>query len=205
MTSAERATSTVYVDLETGGLGPEHPIIQIAAVAVAPDWREIGSWEAKLQFREEDCEAKALEINGYTPERWAGADKPYDAARSFARWLDVYRYLPLTSRAGTIYYVAQIAGYNAETFDGPRLKGMFSSLGVFLGGHPRVLDVKQLAMWRLRDAEGLASFRLADVAAWLGIAAPVAHEALADVRTTVAVARALLSEMPAFRREEVSA
>ena len=44
----------VFVDLETAGLDPWRPIIQIAAIAVDSNLKELERFEAKLKFSETD-------------------------------------------------------------------------------------------------------------------------------------------------------
>jgi len=61
--------SFIYFDLETGGLDwTIHPIIQIAAVATAPDGQIVDEFEAKIQFDPAMASPEALAINAYTPE-----------------------------------------------------------------------------------------------------------------------------------------
>ncbi len=42
--------TTVFFDLETGGLLDESPDIQLAAIAVDRWWHHIGTFEAKIVF-----------------------------------------------------------------------------------------------------------------------------------------------------------
>lgn len=46
---------TVYYDVETGGTEPQHPTIQLAAIAV-DGGKELGAFEQKIQFDEAACD-----------------------------------------------------------------------------------------------------------------------------------------------------
>ena len=65
----------VYFDLETGGLGENHPDIQIAAIATEA-FTEIEAFEAKIQFQEELADREALRLNSYDPAVWKKEAKP---------------------------------------------------------------------------------------------------------------------------------
>jgi DNA polymerase III epsilon subunit-like protein len=190
-------TRTVYLDLETGGVRPEHPIIQIAAVAIDnATWQEVDAIEMKLGFDPSQADPEALRLNHYDTAVWhAEAVIPSQARLQFARFLERHKTIQLISkRTGNPYRVAQLAGHNAASFDGPRLQKFFRDAGAFLPADPRVLDTLQRALWwfqerRLRPAD----YRLNTLCAYFGI--PIrpegAHEALADVRLTVELARHL--------------
>jgi DNA polymerase III epsilon subunit-like protein len=73
---------------------------------------------------------------------------------------------------------------------------MYTRAGVFLGADPRVLDTMQLAMWWFHQ-RGMEpeNYKLGPLCQYFGI--PVGdetHDALADVRLTVQLARKLQAE-----------
>lgn len=63
-----RSTSCI-VAVETGGVKPEHPTIQIAALIFDDRTREIvDEIEVKLKFDVNACHPKALKMNHYDAE-----------------------------------------------------------------------------------------------------------------------------------------
>lgn len=181
----------VFFDLETGGLEPQHPIIQIAAVAVARGWREVESFQRKIQFAEHQCSPEALKINCYEPSAWLDAIPLLQAVTEFGAFLNKYKTVELVSkRTGNPYKVARLAGYNSEAFDKPRIMEAFKSCGQFLPADPRMLDVFQLVIWSFAfDGITLSDYKLSTVSSHFGLALDGLHDALADVRLTAEVAK----------------
>lgn len=185
----------VFFDLETGGLELNHPIIQIAAVAVGSDWKELETFQRKIKFDPARCAADALEKNCYDEATWAAEAVPVlQAVSEFALFLNEYKTVEMLSkRTGNPYSVARLAGYNCATFDQPRLMALFAANKTFLPADPRTLDVFQLAMWHFEmNGNRPADYKLATVAAKLGFALEGAHEAMNDVRMTVKITKALI-------------
>jgi hypothetical protein len=188
--------TVIYFDLETAGVEDYRPDIQIAAVAVDSNWNELASIEMKLQFDAALADPEALKINHYDAAAWrAEAVRPAVAINRFANFLEPFKELPRISKRPPYrrYNVAQLAGHNAATFDGPRLKAWYTKAGLFLGADPRVLDTMQLAMWWFHQrGEEPENYKLGTLCNHFGI--PVgeeAHDALADTRLTVQLARAI--------------
>lgn len=183
----------VFFDLETGGLGDNHPDIQIAAVATV-DFEEVAAFESKIAFDVMTADPKALELNHYDPLLWHAEARPLqEVLESFAEFLRGYPELEMTSRAGRPYRVAQLAGHNAANFDAPRLQRAYRQANLFLPGGYRVLDTLQLALWSsMQGRLAVKDFKLATLCEALGIDAAGAHDALADVRMAAALARKLL-------------
>lgn len=187
----------VFFDLETAGLSPSAPIIQLSAVAVdRTTWEElIPPFNKLIKFDEALAEPRALEVNHYSPERWkAEAESLGSVLTSFGNWLRAYTTIPMLSKRQSTYYIAQLAGYNTESFDGPRLRDAFKQHGLFYPAHYRTLDVLQLAAWAaMRKGELAPSLKLSDVCNRYGISTEGAHDALADVRMTIKLAQAILT------------
>lgn len=181
---------TIYFDLETGGLQPTHPTIQLAAVAVDEAFREVAAFETKIRFDAALADPEALALNHYDPAQWANAVHPGRAAQLLSEWAQPYLSLPMVSKTGTPYQIGRLAGYNALTFDLPRLQRMFQ--GQFFPFSYHVRDVLQFVLWAM---DGMATkpenLKLTTVAAWLGLPTDGAHDALADARMAVRVAAAL--------------
>lgn len=192
--SAQRA---VFFDIETGGLEPtKHPIIQLAAVAVdmEHDLAERGEVEIKVRFDPATCDSGALEVNGYDAEVWSrSAVEERVAIDQFASFLRKHATLDRMSKSGKPYRLARLVGHNAAAFDGPFVKEWFRRHGVFFPADFRVLDSMQLGAWKKLGlglpVDGLG---LSDLARWLGVErVGEAHDALSDVRLTVAVTKKL--------------
>lgn len=180
----------VFFDFETGGVLPSHPNIQLAAVAVNDDFAEMESYEAKIQFNESDADPEALKLNHYDRELWRERAIPTsDVVLTFSAFLKRHACIDMISkRTGKPYTVARLAGHNVVTFDVPRLQAMFGR--EFLPAHPQALDTLQLALWSMlgKDKRPKTN-RLSDLCEFFGIAIPDAHDALADVRGSIAIAR----------------
>lgn len=186
----------VFFDLETGGLdSSKHPIIQIAAVAVDARLKEIGWYEAKIDFDRSAADPAALELNSYSPEIWERESKPAPhVCLGLASFLKQYADVPMVSKSGRPYSVAQLAGYNADAFDGPFLRLFYQQHSQFLPAIPRVLCVLQRVAWLLMEHgsfQALPNLKLATVCAHFGVELPDAHDALADCRATVSLYRAI--------------
>jgi DNA polymerase III epsilon subunit-like protein len=188
-----RAT-TVYFDLETGGLKSCHPNIQIAAVAIDDETREeLGAFECKIQFNPAEADPEALAMNHYTPEAWASAIPAKEAAVRFGRFLKPYCYIGKTSEKGNSYSVAKLCGHNAATFDGPRLRTMFFSNDVFLAADLRIRCTVQRALFWFDEHAVLVpdNMKLETLCRYFGVHVDVTHDALADVRLNARLANAI--------------
>jgi DNA polymerase III epsilon subunit-like protein len=187
---------TIYFDFETGGLNPEHPSIQLAAVAIHDETgEELATFECKIAFDEGMADPEALRLNHYSKELWANAVTPAVVAARFSKFIDPHRTIEMISkRTGSGYSVAKLAGYNALTFDLPRLRQLYGPQFFPCSYHVR--DVLQRAMWWFDEHPEVtrpANLKLGTVCEFFGIATDGAHEALTDVRLTVALARKLAS------------
>lgn len=185
----------IYFDLETSGLSLTHPVIQLAAVATR-DGKELSSFECKLAFDEKEADPKALELNHYDPAVWAKeAKSASEAIRSFDTWAAPYRSVKRTSqRTGNDYYLGQLAGYNALTFDLPRLRALYGT--DFFPFSYQVRDILQRVFFYF-DEHPLVTppvdFKLSTVASFFGFTVDGAHDALTDVHLTHLVHRRLIA------------
>lgn len=183
----------VYFDLETGGLERKHPNIQIAAVAMRGS-REVGWLDRKIRFDEHGCDPEALEINSYDPDTWErDAVSEAVATHDFLSFLRTHSDTELTSkRTGRPYRVAQLGGHNIATFDIPRLRDMAGRAFIpACWWYP--LDTYHRAIWWFQERGGdmPADYKLTTLAEYFGIDAGDAHDALADVRMSAAIAEAM--------------
>ncbi len=188
-------SKTIVFDLETGGVEPRHPNIQLAAIVIDDaTGGELGSFECKIKFNEADADPKALEINHYTPEAWADAVPSDLCVARFTKFIKPHSTIEMMSkRTNKPYYVAKLAGYNALTFDLPRLRQMYGEQ--FFPCSYMVRDVLQRAMFFFDENADLGckpdSLKLSKVCEYFGITVDGAHDALVDVRMTAALARKL--------------
>lgn len=181
-----------FFDLETDSVKTgTAQIIQIAAVSVDSDYRELSSFSRLLQFDESKADPKALEINHYDRKRWAREAVPVaQGLAEFCAWSKPAHDVQKTSKAGKPYFVGTLCGYNAAAFDAPILQRVCKDLGIFLPFDYRVRDAYLVATSVL-DFLGvtLENYKLGTVAAHFGAPIEKAHDALSDVRTTVALMR----------------
>jgi DNA polymerase III epsilon subunit-like protein len=185
---------TVYFDFETGGVLETQPSIQLAAIVIDDaTGEELANFERKIKFDPAACDPKALEINHYTEEAWKDAKPAPRVAAEFSDFIRPHLCIEMMSkRTGAPYYVAKAAGYNALTFDWPRLKALFATQFLPVSYHVR--DCLQRAMWWFDEHQEAArpkDLKLSTVCEYFGIAVDGAHDALVDVRLTAALARRL--------------
>ena len=186
---------TIFFDTETGGVLPHQPTIQLAGIVVDDsDWSEKASFECKIKFDEKDADPEALKINHYTPEAWRDAIPGPVAALRFAKFCEPYRSIQMVSkRTGNPYSVGKLAGHNAATFDLPRLRQLFGENFFPFSYH--VKDTLQRALWFYEEHPEVKrpeSLKLSVLCESFGICVDGAHEALADVRMSAAIAKAFM-------------
>lgn len=161
-----------FVDVETTGLDPSvHEMIEFAVIYSNGEHLSF-----KIQPRRiEAASPKALEVNGYTPERWVDAITPEEAAVRIAKALDD----------------CVVAGYNVK-FDVGFILSLLSDMSVAAKFGYHHVDVAALAYEHLVDI-GLNSLSLKNVCKFLGIPPePDIHEALNGARACREVYRRLV-------------
>lgn len=184
----------VFVDLETAGADLSRPIIQVAAIAVARDFEELETFEAKLTFDRRLADPKTLTKKRYCEKTWqAEARSATIVAQEFAGFLRRYATLHTDTAGQRCYRVAQLAAHNAP-FDGPFLQAWFDRVGAYFPGDYRMLCTLQRAIWLFHEYPSLRrpqDYKLGTLCKYFGIGLPPdqAHTALADVRATVELYR----------------
>jgi DNA polymerase III epsilon subunit-like protein len=200
----------VFFDLETGGTKwwphrlnvatvPMNPIIQIAAIAVdEPTFEEIEVFERKIRFDPSHAELEALAMNSYNAETWEKeAVSDHQARRSFDSFLRRHASIEKVSRTGDPYQIASLAGHNAAAFDLPFLRAWYEQVGWFLPAAFQVLDTMILArLYSEITFTHFQNYKLQTLCESLGVS-PGSHDALVDVRATVAIARQMLKVLRA--------
>lgn len=183
----------VFVDIETGGLEFDSPIIEYAAVAVeSGTYREIDSIDCKVQFEVTDANPKALRVNKFSPTLWEQYAIPEaDAATKLALFLKRHATIEKNTAKGKRYRIAQLAAHNAE-FDTSRLSAWFERLKLFFPASRRGLCTEQLAKWFVENRQELDppyDYKLGTLAYYFSLDTVPNHSALADTRTAVELAR----------------
>lgn len=187
----------MFLDLETAGLEHHRPIIQFAAIAVDADTLiERESLETKVRFDKRNASRAALSKNSYSSDIWnAEAISPRAAANQLSAFLRRHASVDMLSNSGKLYQLAQLVAHNAS-FDGPFLQAWYERLGEFCPARYQVLCTLQRALWwfdehRLETPP--SNFKLQTLCEYFGV--PLtdvdAHDALADVRATLGLYRAL--------------
>lgn len=191
----------VFIDLETTGLEPWRPVMQVAAVAVARNLAELEHFEAKVQFPKKWADPAALRNVHYSPTIWRREARPArQVAQELAAFLTRHATVDMVSADGNPYRVAQIVAHNAA-FDGAFLRNWFDRLGLFFPGHFRMLCTVQRAVWLFQEDTTLTpptDFKLGTLCEYFGIRLRPedAHDALNDVRATVKLYRAMIDDSP---------
>lgn len=185
----------IFFDIETGGLDIGDPIIQIAAAVVQTEnWQVVGQREWKCLFDEKQADPQALSMNHYDPDVWAREAVELDLAMTEFNQLCKHRAdVSKISIAGRPYYVAQLAGYNTEKFDMPRMQHYFSQTGQFFSANLWTYDVLQLCRWKLLHRTDIPDHKLPTLCEKFGIEHN-AHDAMGDVLATVELTRRMLHE-----------
>jgi DNA polymerase III epsilon subunit-like protein len=97
--------------------------------------------------------------------------------------------------------VARVGGHNVVGFDLERVAAAFKRYGLFFPVDYRsVLDTRYGAVWMFEGAdERPKDFKLTGLAAHLGVSVEGAHDALVDVRLSIALARRIVEGWQAPR------
>ena len=186
----------VFVDLETAGLKPWRPIIQIAAIAVDCNLQELERFEAKIKFNENFANPKSLRNASYSAQRWRTEGLPSKIVmKMFTELLRHHATVDQISASRSVFQVAQLAAHNGA-FDGAFLRVWYDRAGEFLPASPRVFCTLQRAIWLFHEDKSLTpppDFKLQTLCHYFGVPlrSSDAHDALNDVRATVELYRAM--------------
>lgn len=191
---ATPSTTITWIDLETGGLDDDSPIIQIAAVA-SVDGREVNHLERKISFDERDASREALDLNSYDRGIWADESVPIGTALSeLMSFLRSHADTVMVSKRGKAYKTATIGGHNVASFDIPRLRSAAGSVYIpACWWYP--LDTYQGAIWFFHGRDDKPdNYRLETLAEYFGINVDGAHDALNDARLCMHLYRELTTK-----------
>ena len=156
----------VFVDTETTGLKPgkdKAEIIEVAVIVEEPNGF-VRHWATKIKPQHiETAHPKALEVNGYTPQKWAYAIEPEVAAQQLVFLLKD----------------ATLIGHSVD-FDVRFLDHLFDCCGLsFRASDLPSIDTKKLADEHLKPL-GLKSASLVSCCDFFGWDRSQAHTAEAD-------------------------
>lgn len=188
----------IFFDLETSGLDPEkHAIIQLAAVAVDESGVVVDQFEVKVKFRRDNADPEALNMNSFDADVWLKeAINPKAAAKQFDAFCKKYATVAKKAKSGNLYYVAQLAGHNAATFDKPFLDNWYKRLDIWLSANWFVIDTLHMALERqVFFNEQYPSLKLADLCEYHGISRGQTHDAVDDTIMTAALCFAILGKV----------
>ena len=139
------------------------------------------------------CSYEALGTNSYNESEWrAHAIPELDARNQLTAFVRQHSTLPKRSKTGIEYKIAEVGGQNIE-FDIGFLKKLYEREFFPMSlSHRDWFDTIDLA----RAANFVCgihfdSYKLGDMCKQLGIDSEPTHDALADIRATVALAREL--------------
>jgi DNA polymerase III epsilon subunit-like protein len=172
--------SLCFIDVETTGLSwKKHEIVELAAIRVRLDtWETEGTLDLKVRPEHiHTAEPKALELNGYDPEKWKGA----------------YSLGAVLEQLSPLLQGAIPAGHNVK-FDLAFIEAAWERGVAFrpsdLNYH--TLDTCSLAMPLYINGK-VNSVELGDVYRCLfGHEQPDQHRALSDCRASMEIAKALI-------------
>ena len=187
----------MFLDLESAGLEFSRPIIQIAAIAVDSELIELDCIELKILFDESEADPASLSKNRYDPQTWQEvAITAHKAAIQFSRFLREHATVDMFSRSGERYCLAQLAGHNAERFDGPFLHAWYRRQGFICPARYMALCTKQKALWLFEEDKSLSppvDFKLGTLCQYFSVELrdDEAHDTLNDVRATVEFYKAM--------------
>lgn len=172
-----KPANRLWIDTETTGLNPTtHEIIEIAIVveSVTPDGTGVvtSSWATKIApERIEAADPKALQVNGYTPEAWAGVPTFAEVAPKIAELL----------ASGSI-----VCGHNVG-FDIGFIEAAFARIGSGVRIPYHRLDTVTLAYAAWNDTGTGPGLSLDKIRKHLGTSLQGAHSALKDAEDARAV------------------
>ncbi len=172
-------------DFETTGLTPGfHDPIQVAALLVTPDLEEVNAFESLI---------RPANPQNATPEAMAIHKKPMSTLMAAPTQQEVMAKLKEGAALAGVPYVS---GFNVD-FDLRFLGALEESTGIRIARKPDpILCARQIYL----NAKGLGRYtkgtKLTDLCAKYGVTVENAHDALGDVRMTLALLRVLRNEHP---------
>lgn len=183
-----------WFDTETSGLdSAKHGIIQLA-YAVEIDGEVVAEGELFSNCEGKVIEDGALKVNGFTREQIATFNPPSWMYRHLGDLFD--QYVDKFDRSDKFY----AGGYNVASFDMAFLRQLWTDChDTYFGSWFHFGAVDPSGLIPALNYAGFdihpASFKLTDVAAYLGIDITGAHDAQSDIRMTREVMKKLVEKI----------
>ncbi len=177
-------------DLETTGLNPDyHEIAQIGIILLTSDLEEVSSGEIRLMPEHWDrAEKKALEVNKINPKTWKST-YPSNKIALEKIISSIYRHIEPGQKIGLL-------GHNIIGFDIPFLKKIMNQHDIeWIFGHHHIDTMVWASFWARVSNTKLHAYSLSQMTAALGVKLTNAHDAVADVKATVELARAMITSI----------
>lgn len=190
----------VWIDIETDKLDPvaAQPI-QVACIATdRVTLEEIDSLELKVHFREYHADNDALKRNHYSYDIWYQESLSPDVALdTLTDFFAAHATRKRTSkRSGNGYTTCEIGGHNIAMYDAIILANWYNRAKEFCPAATWVTGPVDTMQWAravefARGERWDGGFSLKALCERFGIALDNEHDAMADVKATVELARVL--------------
>lgn len=193
-------TITVY-DLETTRPNPVDPQIEIIQFAAATADSETlvlidgTAIDIKIKFDLEKADPESIKVNSYDPDIWAKQAIPQnEAAWKINAYFGGRKTWKRISRKGKFGTVCKLMGFNNASFDDVVLRRMLDANGIAWPAASLwptgTIDVMHMAQSiDMLEGNAWSFYSLSDMCDRYGIDNEDAHDALADVKATLAVAK----------------
>lgn len=173
-----RKRHLIFIDLETSGLDvTKHEIIEIGCLIVnGENFEVIEEYSAKIKPEHiENASKEALEINGYSKEKWQDS---LDLKIAIQKVFDM-------TKGG------MIAGWNVA-FDWAFIEAAFRKLKIESNFNYHKVDVQAIAYAKLYRKKDITNLRLRSIASHFGYDLGNVHGASEDIRITYEVFKKLM-------------
>lgn len=174
-----RERHLIFVDLETTGLDKiKHEIVEVGCLVVnGRNFEVVEEYVAKVKPQHiETATPEALEINGYTKEKWKEAKNLGEVLKKIAE----------------LSIGGMIAGWNIA-FDWEFIENGFHKYNIESTFNYHKVDVQGIAYAALYKEKGVKSLKMRKVAEYFGIKLGSVHGAEEDVRITYEIFKRLMS------------
>lgn len=188
-----------FIDVETGGLSPSNPILEIGAWTMdlyTPS--SLSEFSAYLKYNESEISYEAWQMQAVRRVRKDRVE-PLVAFKKFADYLAKYAMVPKISTISKApWKAARVGGHNIR-FDLDALMHHSKMLNIFLPFHLPGMDTMHLAQWLMPD---LSSYSLENTAAAMGFVYDPAelHNALEDAKLTAMIGTDLYRRLPSAKK-----
>lgn len=173
-----RKRHLVFIDLETTGLDvTKHEIVEIGCMIVNGDnFQIVEEYSAKVRPEHiETASKEALEINGYTKEKWH----------------DSVKLRTVIEKVFAMTKGGMISGWNVA-FDWAFIEAAFRKLKIESNFNYHKVDVQAIAYAKLYHNKKITSLKLRSIASHFGYELGNVHGAPEDIRITYEVFKKLM-------------